>query len=129
MAIADDGGNSGQAGEGFRFALGVATGNDDARIGVEAMGAANESARGTVGLGRYAAGVDDDHIGGCGLLLVQACHAQAVADCFSVGARGAATEVLDMEPTGHLFSLRAMESARGIGLAGGRKNGLRYTGA
>jgi hypothetical protein len=69
MAVADDGGHSGQAGKGFRLALGITTSDDDGRVGVETMGAADEGARGAVGLGRYAAGVDDDYIGHCRLLL------------------------------------------------------------
>ena len=63
VAVADDGGDTGDAGEFFRSALGIAAGDDDARVRVEAMRAADVGAGFAVGFGGDAAGVDDDHIG------------------------------------------------------------------
>ena len=63
MAVADHGGDTGQCGEFFRGALGIATGSDDAAVGVLAMGAANVCAGLPISLGGNAAGIHDDHIG------------------------------------------------------------------
>ena len=105
MAVADNGGDAWNVGEFFRSALGVATGGDDARFGVEAMGAADVGAGFAVGFGGDAAGVDDDHIGLVGLVVVRSGIAEESGDGFTVGAGGATAKVFDVEGGWHGFSL------------------------
>ena len=62
MAVADDGGYSGERGEFGGSALCVASCGDDAGLRVLAMGAADVGAGFAVGLSGDAAGVDNDHV-------------------------------------------------------------------
>jgi hypothetical protein len=63
VAVTDNGGDAGDAGQFLRCALGVASGGDDTGCGIETMRAADVCAGFTVGFGGDATGVDDDHIG------------------------------------------------------------------
>ena len=71
VAVAYDGGDAGDCGQFLRGALGIAAGDDDASFWIEAMGAADEGTRRTVGLGGDAAGVDYDDVGCIGIRLVE----------------------------------------------------------
>jgi hypothetical protein len=98
----------GYAGEGGKFfgcALRVTAGDDDAGLRIEAMSAANEGAGGAVGLGGDAAGIDDYQIGGGGAVVDEAGGLEMVGNCFAIGASGATAEVLDVERSGHSFSV------------------------
>jgi len=97
VAVADDGGDAGDCGQFVWGALGIATSDDDAGLGVEAVGTADEGAGGAVSLGGDAAGVDDDDFGFVGVRLVEAGGAQATADGFAIGAGGSASEVFHVE--------------------------------
>ncbi len=85
--------------------MSVAAGGDDAGFGVEAMGAADVCAGFAVGFGGDAAGVDDDHIGLVGLVVVHTGIAEESGDGFAVGAGGATAEVFDVEGGWHRVSL------------------------
>ncbi len=63
MAVADDSVDFGQGGELAGGALGVATGDDEAGVGVLAADAAKEGPGLAVGLGSDAAGVYNDNMG------------------------------------------------------------------
>ena len=63
MAVADNGGDSGHCCQFFGSALSIATGDDDAGFGVEAVGAADVGSCLTVCFGCNGAGVDDHDIG------------------------------------------------------------------
>ncbi len=97
VAVAEDGGDAGEGGKLVGRTLGVAAGDDDARIGVAAMGAANVGARGAVCLCSDGAGVDEDEIGTGGQRIGLAGCGERGADGLCVGAGGAATEVFNME--------------------------------
>lgn len=112
VAVADNGGDTGDGGQLFRSALGVATGCDDTCCGVKAVGAADVGARFAIGFSGYAAGIDDDHVGFCWLALVDVRDAEKRGDGFAVSAGSTATEVLDVEGKRHDSSLA------GCGLSG-----------
>jgi hypothetical protein len=61
------------------------------------MDTANECACSAVGIGGYAAGIDDNNIGsvetGCGL---KSAMTQPGGDCFSIGPAGTASKIFDM---------------------------------
>jgi hypothetical protein len=76
------------------------------------MGAADVSASFAVGFGSDAAGVDDDHIGCVGLVVVHSGIAEESGDGFAVGAGGAATEVFDVEGGWHRVSLAEVAGQR-----------------
>lgn len=97
VAVAENGGDAGERGQFLRGALGVAAGDDDAGQGVAAMGAADEGARGAVGLGGDAAGVDKNELGAVGDLKRMARGAEARGNGFAIGSGGAATEVLNVK--------------------------------
>ena len=119
VAVADDGGHTGEGGEFRRGALRIAAGDDDLSRGVDAVGAADESAGCAVRFGGDAAGVDDDEVGGRGRLLREPGGAQMVADCLAIGACSAASEMFHVE-SGHLTSLTAFwpRQERALALAG-----------
>jgi len=75
------------------------------------MRPADESARGTIGVGRHAAGVYDDQISDTRRGFGQTGGAQAGVERFSIGAGGAASEVFDVIPR-HDFSLEQIQSFR-----------------
>jgi hypothetical protein len=104
VAVADDGSDAGHCSEFLGSALGVAAGDYDLRGGIEAVGAADEGARGAVCFCRDAAGVDDDKVGDCGITFSEARSAQAAADCLAIGAGRSASEVFHVEFR-HDFSL------------------------
>lgn len=72
VAVPDDGDDAGDRGEFFGSALGVTAGSDDASRRVETAGAADIGAGLAIGFGGDAAGIDDDHVGFGGLLLLGA---------------------------------------------------------
>jgi hypothetical protein len=97
MAIADHGMNTGQRGELLRRPLGITSGDQDARGGIFAVHSAQEGAGSAIGLGGYAAGVGDDHIGSAGARSRgQAAMAQLGADDFPVRPAGSTSEVLNV---------------------------------
>jgi|SRR5579859_173060 len=104
VAVADDGGDTGHGCEFVWGALGIAAGDDDAGSRVEAMGAADEGAGGAIGFGGDAAGVDDHDVCCGGVAFVESGGAQTAAYRFAIGARGPASEMLDVK-LGHGFSL------------------------
>jgi hypothetical protein len=116
VAIAYHGGNTRNRSQFLRRALGVAAGDNDPRRGILAVGAANEGARGPVGLGGHAAGIHDDDIRNGRLLLGKACSAQPVAHRFAIGASGTATEVFHEEAR-HSFSLEPFPVVLNLTLA------------
>jgi len=69
VAVADHRRDAFEASQFFGGTLRIATGHDDARRRVEAVGTVDESPRGPVGFGGYAAGVDDDNFGSRGSLV------------------------------------------------------------
>lgn len=85
------------------------------------MGAADVGAGGTIGLGGDAAGVDDDQAGIGRLGDGVAGGAQTAAERFAVGARGPATEMLDVkarheisvEPALPIATFRAIDTLAG----------------
>jgi len=105
VAVAHHGGDAGQARQFPWLALRIAAGDHDAGRRVEAVGAANEGARGPVGLRRYAAGVDDDDIGFRGLPHRVPRGLQAVAYRLAIGPRRPATEMFHIKSR-HPSSLR-----------------------
>ena len=105
MAIADDGGYTGETSYFLGSALSVAAGDDDAGAGIEAVSAPDVSASFAVGLGGNAAGVDDNRFGFGLLSFGGARVSQERRDGFAIGAGGAATKVLDVEGRGHSVSL------------------------
>ena len=97
MTVADNGIDSGQGGEFFRSALGIATGDDDPGIRISAADAADPGARLAIGFSGYAAGIDDNNSCGIGIgggreSLV----AQGGSDGFAVGAACPASEVFNV---------------------------------
>jgi hypothetical protein len=105
VAVADYGGDSGECGNLVGSALGIAARGDDAGLGVLPVGASDVSAGFAISFGSDAAGVDDDHIGFGGKACGSSGGAQESGYCLTVGARGATTEVLDVEGSGHKVSL------------------------
>jgi hypothetical protein len=105
VAVANNRGDAGNAGQFFRGALGVAACGNDAGAGIEAVGAANECTCFAIGFGGNAAGVDHDYIGVGWRAFFETGGAQETGDCFSIGACGAATEILDVKRRRHGFSL------------------------
>src|SRR5882762_11649772 len=102
VGIADDPGDTGEGGQFFGGALGVAAGDDNADGGVGGVKLSNGVASLSVGGGRDGAGVDDDDVGGCrggggGTTAVE----QLALEGSAIGLRGAATELLD-EKARHL---------------------------
>ena len=63
VAVADDGGHASYARKLLRSALRVAAGDDNFGSGISAMRAADERTSRAIGFGRYAAGIDYDHVG------------------------------------------------------------------
>ena len=80
MAVANDGGDSGKAGEVLGSALSVAAGGQDAGVWIDAVGSANEGPGFSVGFGSDAAGVDHDHISVRGTALGDTGCAQEAGD-------------------------------------------------
>ena len=105
MAVTDDGGDAGKAGQFLRSALGVAAGGDNAGSGIEAVGAANIGAGLAVGFGGDAAGVDDHHIGVLRLAFWGARSSKEGRDRFAVSAGRAAAKVFDVVGRRHRVSL------------------------
>ena len=105
MAVADDCGDAGKDGEFFRSALSIAACGNDAGAGIEAVGAANEGTGFAIGFGCNAAGVDHDYVGFGWQAFFETGGAQETGDCFAIGARGTATEILDVKRRRHGFSL------------------------
>jgi len=105
VAVADNRGDAGKAGKFFWSALSVATCGDDADAGIEAVGTANERTGFAIGFGCDAAGVDHDYVGVGWLAFFESAGPQKTGDCFPIGARGAATEILDVKRRRHGFSL------------------------
>lgn len=98
VRVTDDPGDAGKRREFFGSALRVASGGDDARVGILAMDAANGFAGFGVGGGGDGTGVKDDDVsGGIGFSGSAALRAEAVANRVSISLRGAAAEVLDEE--------------------------------
>ena len=106
VAVADDGGDTGNFGQLLRGALRVAAGDDDARRGAAAMDAADVGAGFAIGFGGDATGVDDDDVGFDGGLGLTAGSFQLRGDGFAVGAGSAAAEVFDVEAGRHDSSVR-----------------------
>jgi hypothetical protein len=104
VTVSDDSSHAGHSGKLIWRALGIASGDDDLRAWVAAMRAANEGARGSVGLGCDGAGIHDDDIGGEGLAQIQS--AQVSGDGLAVGAGGAAAEMFNVK-AGHRFQCSA----------------------
>jgi hypothetical protein len=105
VAVTDHRRDAGKAGEFFRSALGVAAGGNDAGAGIDAVGAANESTGFPVGFGSNAAGVDDNYVRVGWPAFFETSGPQEAGDSFAIGARGAATEILDVKRRRHGFSL------------------------
>jgi len=97
VAVAYHRGDSGEPGNFLGRALCIAAGDDNARLRIDAVGPPNECTCRPICLGRYAARVDDDHIGFRGLLLAVAGGAQPAADRFAIRAGGPATEMFHMK--------------------------------
>jgi len=100
MAVADDGRHAGHARKLLRCALRVAAGYDDFGGRVSTMRAADERTSGAIGLGRYAASVDYDHVG-CERFAIGK-NAKAAGDGLAIGARRTATEVLNVKAGHHI---------------------------
>ena len=100
VAIADDGSDAGQSGKFVGRALGIATGDDDARAGIAAMGAADIGTSGAVGFGGDGAGVDEDEIGVRWQSVTVARHGESGANGLSIGTSGAASEVFNVKRHG-----------------------------
>ncbi len=108
VAVANHGGDTGQGREFFWCALGVATGRDDARLRIEAVGSTDERAGFSICFAGDAAGVDHNHICVGVLAFAHSRGTQQARDRFAVGARGATAEVFDMEGRRHISSLSEM---------------------
>ena len=63
VGVADYGGDAGECGDFFGGALGVASGDDDFRVGITALYAADGGAGVLIGGVGDGAGVEDDEIG------------------------------------------------------------------
>ena len=72
MAVADDGGNSGQCRQFFRGALSIATGSNDVGLGIDTVCAPDAGTSFAVSFCSDAAGVDDDDLRSGGMALVSA---------------------------------------------------------
>jgi len=104
VAIADNGGDAGECGEFLWSALGIAAGDDDAGFRIDAVGSADEGARGAIGLGGDGAGVYDDHVCAGRLLRGVPGGIQMAANGLAIGARGATAEIFNVK-AGHAPSL------------------------
>lgn len=128
MRIADDPRDAGKRGKLFGGALSVASRGDDLRGGVLAMDAADGLAGFGISGGGDCAGVEDDDVGaGIGFGRGIASRAEAVANCVSVGLRGAAAEVLDEESGHELIATVILREARGMPML--KRRDLEYVGA
>ncbi len=100
VAVAEDGDDAGQGGEFSRRALGVAASDDDARVWVAAVGAADVGASGAVGLCGDGAGIDEDQVSASGQRIGLTGRGERGADGLGIGAGGSATEIFDVEGQG-----------------------------
>jgi hypothetical protein len=104
VAVAHHGGHAGQGGQLIRRALGIAAGNDNPCFGIEPVGAADKRAGGAVSLGRYAASIDNHHVGRCWFEFAKPCCAQVAAHRLAIGAGGTAAKMFDVKSR-HKFSV------------------------
>jgi hypothetical protein len=100
VAVADNRGHTGHARKLVRSALRVAAGDDNSCGGISAMRTTNECTSRAIGLSRYAASVDHDHVGCKWFALGKS--AQTAGNGLAVGTRRTATEVLYLK-AGHRF--------------------------
>ena len=111
MAVADDGHHALHGSQFRRRALRIAAGNHNAGLRILPVRATDKGAGLAIGLGGYAAGVDDDHIGLVCRLRAMPCRAQLRADCLAIGAGRATAKILDVILR-HILSVGEAESAR-----------------
>jgi hypothetical protein len=98
MGIADNPGDTGESGELFGGALGIAAGDDDANGGVCGVEFSNGVAGLGVGGSGDRAGIHDDEVSGRGFGCGGATAIEQLAlDCGAIGLRGATAELLDIE--------------------------------
>jgi len=96
--------NAGYAGQGrdlFRGTLGVASGDDNLRVGILALDAADSGAGILVGGGRHRTGVEDDHVGIRGRGATQAALLELALQGSAIRLGGATAEILHVE-SGHV---------------------------
>ena len=101
MAISDNGRDSWKRGKFCGSALGVTARSDDPGMGIESMCATDIGTRFAISFGSDAAGIDDHHIGCADSILRGAVGTQEGGYGLAIGARRAATKVLDVEGRGH----------------------------
>jgi hypothetical protein len=107
MAIADNGGHACHIRKFLRSALRVAAGDDDFGSRIFAMRTADKRASRAICLRRYAAGIDDDHVGCKGLAIGKG--PQMACNGLAVGTRRTATEVLNVK-AGHRFQFSKFQA-------------------